>query len=237
MPISAAGGADGSQSRHVPPHRPAPPASSEDGSPASPPPGASQPALGELAPRASRASRNKVTIDGKPWEVAARAGQWTIATQTDPGTTAGIDEVSRYRIVNLGAGGERRFYEIRSGDLYKEPILHPEPEKALPAPTDVEYVHATTGESMRLAERIAGIILRNGEGKTVGRFSITNAESKNIRLALGNDGRLEVDGQVFHLQSILMPDANRIRNYDAFFGAEPPDDGKVKVWEKGYLPI
>ncbi|NRO95220.1 hypothetical protein GWC77_04620 [Paraburkholderia sp. NMBU_R16] len=237
MSISAAGGADGSQSRNVPPHRSAPPTSSADGSAASPPPSASQPALGELAARSSRASKRNITIDGETWDVAVRAGQWTIATQTDPDTTAEIDEVSRYRIVNLGEGGNRRFYEIRSGDVYKEPILNPEPEKALPVPADVEYVHATTGESMRLAERIAGIILRDGGGRTIGRFSITNAESKNIQLALGNNGRLEVDGQVFHLQSILMPDANRIRNYDAFFGTEPPDDGKVKVWEKGYLPI
>jgi hypothetical protein len=237
MPISASGGADGSQSRYVQPHRTAPPASSADASAASPPPSASQPALGELAARARRASRNTVTIDGEPWEVVARAEQWTIATQTDPGTPAESDEVSRYRIVNLGERGDRRFYEIRSGADYKEPILHPEPEKALPVPTDVKYVHGTTGESMRLAEQIAGVILRDGEGGTVARYSLTNAESKNIRLALGNDGRLEVDGQVFHLQSILLPDVNRVRNYDAYFGTEPPDDGKVKVWEKGYLPI
>jgi len=237
MSISAADGADGSQWRYVPPHRSAPPTSSADGSAASPPPSASQPALGELAARASRASGNDVIIDGEPWKVAARAGQWTIATQTDPGTTTEREEVSRYRIVNLGERGERRFYEIQSGGAYKEPILHPEPEKALPVPTAVKYVHGTTGESMRLAEHIAGIILRDGEGGTIARYSLTNAESKNIRLALGNDGRLEVDGQVFHLQSILMPDVNRVRNYDAYFGIEPPDDGKVKVWEKGYLPI
>ena len=235
MPIPAAGGADGSHSRHVPPHRPAPSVSSDQPT-ASPTPSAIEPALRELASRASRAPRENVMIGGATWDVAVRAGQWTIATQTDP-DIAQSDEVSRYCIVNLDPNGARRYYQIVSGTAYNEPILQPEPEKALPVPQDVEYVHGTTGESMRLAERIAGIILRDSAGREVGRYSLTHAESKKIRLALRDDGRLEVGDQVFYLQSILVPDAHRIRNYDAFFGTEPPDQGKVKVWEKGYLPI
>lgn len=236
MTISAAGGADRSQSGAVPPHRFTQPASPDEAPAASPAAAAIAPALSGLARRA-----DTVTIDGKTWDVAAHAGQWTIATQTDP-TDPGATEpgaVSRYRIVNLGPDGGQRYYAIASGEKFSEPMLHPEPEKALPVPANVAYVQGTTGESMQLPEdeKIAGIILRDGERRTIGRYSLTNAESQNIRLELDDDGRLKVNGEVFYLQSILVPDANRIRNYDAYFGPKPPDQGKVKVWEKGYLPI
>lgn len=236
MPIPAAGGADRSQSGAVPPHRFTQPASPDEGPAAPPATAAIEPAFAGLRSRAGT-----VRIGGDTWDVAARAGQWTIATQTDPADPGATEPgaVSRYRIVNLDPDGGQRYYAIASGAKFSEPILHPEPEKALPVPTNVAYVHGTTGESMQLPEdeKIAGIILRDGERRTIGRYSLTNAESQNIRLELGDDGRLKVNAEVFYLQSILVPDANRIRNYDAYFGPEPPDQGKVKVWEKGYLPI
>lgn len=184
-----------------------------------------------LAPR-----RDRVTIDGEPWDVAFRRGQWTGITQS--ANTEGGDplEVERFSVVNLN-DGRRQFYAIESGPEFGQPIVVPEPEKALPVPANVKYVHGRTGDAVTLSEKIAGIILRNEKGFTVGRFSLTNAERQGTQLSLGDDGRLVVDGETLFLQAILMPDANRVRNYDAYFGPTRPESGTVRVWEKGYLPI
>ncbi|WP_436023657.1 hypothetical protein [Trinickia sp. LjRoot230] len=180
--------------------------------------------------------RNTVTVDGEPWDVAARCTQWTVLTQPDQTIGSDPKRVARFRVVNLDETGRRRFYEVQSGK-FGEPIVVPEPEKALPVPANVKYVHGRTGDAVTLPEKIAGIILRNEKGFTVGRFSLTNAERQGTQLSLDNSGRLEVDGKTFFLQSILMPDANRVRNYDAYFGPTRPESGNVRVWEKGYLPI
>lgn len=180
--------------------------------------------------------RDSVTVDGEQWNVAARCNQWTVATQPDDTIGSDPKRVARFRIVNLDEAGRRKFYEVESGQ-FGQPILVPEPEKALPVPANVAYVRGNSREPVTLPEKIAGIILRNERGATVGRFSLTNAERQGTQLSLDDDGRLVVDSQTFFLQSILMPDANRVRNYNAYFGPTRPASGNVLVWELGYLPI
>lgn len=184
----------------------------------------------------TQANRRSVEIGGERWDVAFTCKQWT--GETKPLAAADEDtgsEVANYRLVNL-ENGRPQYYEVVSGQ-YGEPVMRPEPERALSLPKGIEYVHCSTGEPVTLNDKISGIILKDAAGSTVDRFSLTNAAKKGIDLTLSDDGCLTIGGKKYYLRSLLSKDKKRICNYDGFFSEIKPETGKVKFWELEDLPL
>lgn len=130
-----------------------------------------------------------------------------------------------YTIVNLAPNGTRQFYCIISGQ-YGEPLLVPEPDLALSPPQGVTYVNAK-GDVIQPDQQISGIICKSG-GVVIHRFSLTNAKRQGIILAVNNDGSLAMNGISYYLYALVLKDAKRVRNYDAFFTSdESPRTVKV----------
>ncbi len=121
-----------------------------------------------------------------------------------------------YTIVNLAPDGTRQFYCIINGQ-YGEPLLIPEPDLAFAVPAGVHYVNAK-GDPMIPREKISGIICK-AAGRVVHRFSLSNAKRQGINIAC-NDGKMVINGTEYHLYALVIKDAKRVKNYDAFFTAD-----------------
>lgn len=190
-------------------------------------------------PGRAQAKPRSIQIAGKRYNVAFKTKQWTVvkepaASTDDTNANEAETEVASYAIVNLSEDGRRRFYQVVSGQ-FGEPIMHPEPDRALALPSDVAYVHASSGEALTPKGKISGILLKNAAGEIVGRYSLTNAAEQGIGIKLYDDGSLTVDGEKYYLRSLLTKDKNRILNFDGFFSEEP--QAQVKVWELADLPL
>ena len=151
--------------------------------------------------------------------------QWDFCTEDD----------GSYEMLNRGPNGERRYFMVKSG-RYGEPITVGEPDLALEVPPGCAIVDRR-GAPQALDQKIAGIICRGASDEVELRLSLTNAKDKGIGWALHRDGRLEVNGTTYYLRALVLKDANRVENYDAFFGASPPADGKVRFYELEDLPV
>ncbi len=152
-----------------------------------------------------------------PWTEIHRCGQWVIE----------IDG-SNYRIINPGTGGVLQYYSVENGQ-YGQPLIRPEPDLAVAAPSAVSYVDRD-GRSVTPDEKISGFICRDAGGVIVYRVSLTNAKNRGIMWGLTDDGKLTVDGHDFWLYALVRKDRNRIFNYDAYFRAAQPTD-PVKLIE------
>ena len=157
------------------------------------------------------------TNSGAGWTTIHTAGQWQIQ----------VGDAGAYRLVNPAADGTLQYYQAKSGK-YGEPILEAEPDLAVAAPSQCRYIKRS-GEETTPTEKIAGLICKDENGVVVLRLSLTNAKNKSISWSLADDGTLEVDGKTFYLHALVQKDKNRVKNYDAFFSAEP--DHTVEVLE------
>lgn len=235
MPVPPLGPLDGGFSNSAPGVNEIPKGRASISSETSPAPQTAELLFPGLTSR-TKANRRSVEIDRERWNEAFTCKQWTVATK--PLAAADEDtgsEVAEYRLVNL-KNGLPQYYEVVSGQ-YGEPIMRPEPERALGLPKGIEYVHCSTGEPVTLKDKISGIILKDAADSTVDRFSLTNAAQKGIDLKLSDDGCLMVDGKKYYLRSLLSKDKKRICNYDGFFSEIKPENGTVKFWEMEDLPL
>jgi hypothetical protein len=135
----------------------------------------------------------------------------------------------------LDAGAKPQFYEVRPGK-YGQPLLLPEPSRALDLPQGIRYVDGRTGEPVRPDEKIAGIIIQDEAGNTVYRNSLTNAANKSDQIELGDDGSLRVNGDVYYLYGLFLKDKNRTFNYDAYFTFKKPDCVRVTELDQAMKP-
>jgi hypothetical protein len=141
--------------------------------------------------------------------------QWQVQTNED----------GDYRVINPAADGRRQYYQAFSGK-YGEPLIEPEPDLAVPCPSGCRYTDVS-GEESSPDQRISGLIVKREDGSVVHRVSLTNALNKGIEWELDHNGVLTIDGEQFHLQTLVIKDGNRVRNYDAFFGTGTPESVKV----------
>ena len=145
-------------------------------------------------------------------------GQWTVRCRDDG-----------YEIFNPATDGTRLYYVCESG-AYGNPVLTPEPDKALDPPA-TRYVDVR-GNPVSLNGKISGVICQGPPGQpAVHRFSFSNPNAPQCTLHA--DGSIEIDGVRWHLIALFQKDKNRIKNYDAFYDLQPR--GVVKVVELGDL--
>jgi hypothetical protein len=151
------------------------------------------------------------------WTTIHTCKQWQVQT----------NENGDYRIINPAEDGTRQYYQAESGQ-YGEPLLHPEPDLAVPCPTACLYKDAHGGE-VSPEQNISGLIVKSEDGTVLHRVSLTNAVNKGLAWELDNTGTLTFDGTQYHLQALVVKDAKRIKNYDAYFGTG--EVGAVEVLE------
>jgi hypothetical protein len=150
-------------------------------------------------------------------ETTKQYDQWKV--------TLGEDD---YHAENIGPDGTRQFYAMQKGP-YGNPIIIAEPDRAFPAPKDVNYVDAN-GDPTEPEENIAGIVCAGGP-----RFSLSSAQAPEFEQ--DPDGTLRIKDGIeetrWHLSTLFRKDANRIIGYDGFYSKDKPEN--VRILELGDL--
>ena len=161
------------------------------------------------------------------WQTIHSYMQWEIQVHNDGGY---------WRIVNLGKNGDEQFYVTAPRGVYGAPHKYKDPFWALSIPSECSYVDGN-GKTVKPAQLIGGVIVKDMEGVVVERLSLSNPEKREPNWVLEDDGKLLYRGQAYFLRTLYMENKHETSNYIGYFHPTPLEGGTVRVLEPEDLPL
>jgi hypothetical protein len=138
------------------------------------------------------------------------------------------DTLAYYRIYSEGPERNLKYYQIVMGQ-FCQPIVIQEPSLGLDCPSKLTCFNKN-GDPVVPDQKIVGIVCKNGP-----RFSLTNAKAKGIVINVSEENHIQINGESWFINTLYMPDKNRLIGYVAFCSKEI--NPSVRVLEMGDLDL